>query len=245
MLSYIASSAALLETSRYVTSTARSAPLAVATRLGCGCQAEYLTAQYKMAVILALQSPRAAFLPRPPQYAQPGRHLSKVLRPARWAPGRLVKLGRMSTATRELEVSPPTRPRRLNVGVVGIGRIGQRHALNVLHVLPRTNLLCVCSPAQPDLDWAEIHVRPYGVQVFKTAEEMLETPGLEAVIIASATFLHVKHSLQALDKRIHVLCEKPIATSLNEVSTDGLSVRPGQHESCKHLHLTPWLRLAY
>lgn len=110
-----------------------------------------------------------------------------------------------------------TTQKRLNVGVVGIGRMGQRHALNMLRSVPRARLLCACSPAKPDLVWAEENLIPYGVKVYPTFEEMIETPGLEAVIVSSTTDLHMAHTVAALDRGIHVLCEKPVCTSLDQV----------------------------
>ncbi|OAP62427.1 hypothetical protein AYL99_04630 [Fonsecaea erecta] len=107
--------------------------------------------------------------------------------------------------------------RKLNVGVVGIGRMGRRHAMNILWRVPRAKLLCACSPAQPDLIWAEEHLVPHGVQVYPTFEEMIQTPGLDAVIIASATELHLEHTTASLDRGIHVLCEKPVCTSVAEL----------------------------
>lgn len=108
--------------------------------------------------------------------------------------------------------------KRLNIGVVGIGRVGQSHALNVLHKAPRANLLCACSPADADIAWADEHLVPHGVQVFRTFEELIDTPGLEAVIIASLTSLHTQHTTAALERGIHVLCEKPVCTSVEEAS---------------------------
>lgn len=107
--------------------------------------------------------------------------------------------------------------RKLNIGVVGIGRMGQRHAMNILFYTPRATLLCVCSPAESDLIWAEKYLRDYGVEIYSTFEEMIETPNLDAVVIASATSLHVHHSLASLKRGIHVLCEKPVTLNLEEV----------------------------
>lgn len=106
---------------------------------------------------------------------------------------------------------------KLKVGVVGLGRMGRRHAYNVLHQVPRATLLCACSPAEADLVWAAEHLTPYDVSVVPTFDEMIQTPGLEAVIIASATPLHKEQTVIALEKSIHVLCEKPVCTSLEEV----------------------------
>lgn len=106
---------------------------------------------------------------------------------------------------------------KLNIGVVGIGRMGQRHALNLLHRVPRARLLCVCSPALHEIEWAKQQPKPEGVQVFADFEEIICTPGLQAVVIASSTNLHVMHTLAAMDRGLHVLCEKPVTTDTTVV----------------------------
>ncbi|KAL4960045.1 uncharacterized protein BDV14DRAFT_193266 [Aspergillus stella-maris] len=103
---------------------------------------------------------------------------------------------------------------KLNIGVVGIGRMGQRHAQNILHRVPRARLLCVCSPAPHEIEWAEQNLQPEGVQVFAEFEKMIETPELQAVVIASPTDLHITHTVAAMERGIHVLCEKPITTDV-------------------------------
>ena len=124
----------------------------------------------------------------------------------------------MGTSRTHGKPSKPAVHRKLNVGVVGIGRMGQSHALNILYKVPRANLLCACSPKDADIVWADEHLVPHGVQVYRTFEDMIDTPQLEAVIIASATPLHMEHTIAALDRGIHVLCEKPVCTSVDEVS---------------------------
>ena len=107
--------------------------------------------------------------------------------------------------------------------------MGRRHAINILRLVPRANLLCACSPAKDDLVWAEEHLEPYGVRVFSTFEEMVTISGLDAVIIASASELHMQHTLAAMDRGIHVLCEKPVCTTEAEVQT-ALEVSAGLHD---------------
>ena len=81
-------------------------------------------------------------------------------------------------------------PKQLAIGVVGLGRIGRQHALNALHYVPRTKLLCACSPMDQDIEWAEEHLVPYGVKIYPSFDEMLQHPGLEALLIASTTKVH-------------------------------------------------------
>ena len=121
-------------------------------------------------------------------------------------------------------IVPRPRQSELKVGVVGIGRMGQRHAMNLLRLVPRARLVCACSPAESDLKWADGHLAPFGVAIFRTFDEMIDFPSLEAVVIASATALHYRHTVESMRRGIHVLCEKPIAASVEEVSGDsGLS----------------------
>lgn len=111
----------------------------------------------------------------------------------------------------------PLAPRVLKFGVVGIGRMGQQHALNILRLVPRAKLVCACSPAKADLEWAESNLVPYGVAVFPSFEEMIRFPGLDAVVIASLTELHYQHTKASLQRGIHVLCEKPLAQTVEQV----------------------------
>ncbi|GAW27359.1 putative NAD-binding Rossmann fold oxidoreductase family protein [Rosellinia necatrix] len=114
-------------------------------------------------------------------------------------------------------VETSVHPKKLNVGVVGIGRIGREHARNVLHKVHRANLLVACSPAEGDLRWGAEELAPCGVQVVKTFDELIETPGLDAILIASPTKLHSAQAHVAINKGIHVLIEKPVCATIDEV----------------------------
>ncbi|THY50025.1 NAD-binding Rossmann fold oxidoreductase family protein [Aureobasidium pullulans] len=106
---------------------------------------------------------------------------------------------------------------KLKVGVIGLGRMGKRHAINLLHKVPRAELICACTPLEVDIAWANENLVPHGVQVVSTFEEMIEVPGLEAVIIASATPFHASQTSICLERGIHVLCEKPICKTIEEL----------------------------
>ncbi|CAP91273.1 hypothetical protein E8E15_002668 [Penicillium rubens] len=106
---------------------------------------------------------------------------------------------------------------KANIGVVGLGRMGQRHALNILHQVPRAKLFAVCTPASHEIEWAKAKLVPDGVLVFQSFEEMIHTPGLDAVVIASPTELHIAQTLTAMQLEIHVLCEKPITRDIPQL----------------------------
>ncbi|KAI3341378.1 NAD-binding Rossmann fold oxidoreductase family protein [Ustulina deusta] len=114
-------------------------------------------------------------------------------------------------------IESPALPRKLNVGVVGIAGRGREHAKNILHKVHRARLVCACSPAEASLTWAAQELVPYGVRVVNTFEELIETPGLDAILIASPTNLHSPHAHAAIDRGIHVLIEKPACATIEEV----------------------------
>ncbi len=45
--------------------------------------------------------------------------------------------------------------RRLRVGIVGLGRLGRRHADNLAQRVPRAELVAACSPVTEELKWAQ------------------------------------------------------------------------------------------
>ncbi|KAF1958783.1 NAD(P)-binding protein [Byssothecium circinans] len=94
-------------------------------------------------------------------------------------------------------------PHRLQIAVAGFGRMGARHALNVLNKTPRAELVTAFSPDQQELQWGKQHLEPYGVTLYDDYTKMLEHQGLEAVVIGTATSVHAEETLQALEKDLH------------------------------------------
>lgn len=102
----------------------------------------------------------------------------------------------------------------LNVAVIGSGIWGGQHS-HVFSTLPITNLLAVC-----DLDEGRAAgmAKSYGAtHVFTDYKKMLELDALDAVSIATPDFTHTPLILDALAAGKHVLSEKPLATSIEEV----------------------------
>lgn len=106
---------------------------------------------------------------------------------------------------------------RLRIGCAGLGRMGKRHALHFAEQVPRAHLVAVSSPDETELEWARQRLGPLGVTVYKNYDDMLKHEGLQAVVVASATAVHAEQAIKAMDANLHVLCEKPLSTSVEIV----------------------------
>ncbi|KIW06487.1 uncharacterized protein PV09_02923 [Verruconis gallopava] len=126
-----------------------------------------------------------------------------------------------------------TRPKRLKVAVAGLGRMGKRHALNFLSV-QRAELVAAFSPDAGERAWAEENLVPWGAQIYSSYEEMIQHPGLEAVCIATITAAHAEESIKAIEKGLHVLCEKPLSTTVevSQMVVDAAAKRPDLKVMC-------------
>src|ERR1700716_3554376 len=101
--------------------------------------------------------------------------------------------------------------RSLRVGVVGAGVMGSNHA-RVLAGLPDTTLVGVVDPLPAHRARA---TELTGCRTFASLDELV-AEGIDAVTIAAPTHLHHEIALACIAREIHVLVEKPIASSVEE-----------------------------
>lgn len=100
--------------------------------------------------------------------------------------------------------------------------MGARHALSFLNRTPRAEVVAAFTPDEKEMQWAKVHLEPNGVTLSWDYDEMLKHPGLEAVVIATVTTVHVEESIKAMNANLHVLCEKPLSTSVEVVCVEFL-----------------------
>jgi UDP-N-acetyl-2-amino-2-deoxyglucuronate dehydrogenase len=98
---------------------------------------------------------------------------------------------------------------KVKFGIIGCGRIAQRHAE---HISKRGKLAVVCDV---DKEKADKMANQYQAKAFYSLEEMLKS-GVEVDVfsICSPNGLHAQHAISALNAGYHVLCEKPMALSV-------------------------------
>lgn len=97
---------------------------------------------------------------------------------------------------------------------------GKRHVSTLQTRVGRARVVAVCSAAPHEVEWARQNPDyvDFGIQAYDTYEEMLSHPGLQAVWISTSTDVHAMQTIKAVEKGLHVLCEKPLSTNLDEVS---------------------------
>lgn len=105
--------------------------------------------------------------------------------------------------------------KRVKIGVLGCGPIAQAGHFESITKGRNTELHAICDVAEDLLQ--RFSVTHGAKKTYRDYQAMLADPELEAVIIATADTFHVPASLAALEAGKHVLCEKPLGVSLEEV----------------------------
>ncbi len=95
---------------------------------------------------------------------------------------------------------------KIRFAVVGCGHIGKRHAEMIIRH-PDAELAALCDERPA----SELAIPSYEVPLFRSLDELLKS-GLEidVVCICTPNGLHCRQALKVLEKRMHVVCEKPL-----------------------------------
>src|SRR5579883_2364155 len=99
----------------------------------------------------------------------------------------------------------------LRLGVVGVGVMGYNHA-RVLSEMPGVTLVGVADPDDKQADFVR---RSLDCAAVPCVDDLLAL-GVDAISIAAPTHLHRSIALAAIGRGVHVLVEKPIASSVEE-----------------------------
>ncbi len=102
----------------------------------------------------------------------------------------------------------------VRVGVVGCGRVAQQRHLPIVVDLAGAELVAV---SDIDAETRRKLVEEYGVKAYEDYRELVASETLDAVMVAAPTQFHAEIGAAALNAGKHVMIEKPVALSLDDV----------------------------
>src|SRR6202008_129676 len=87
-----------------------------------------------------------------------------------------------------------SRMRKINMGVLGVGEMGKRHAENLRRLVPGAELIAIADVAEARAKQVaeELEIE----HAFGSLEAMLELKGLQAVLIATPDKFHAQAVIQ-------------------------------------------------
>jgi myo-inositol 2-dehydrogenase/D-chiro-inositol 1-dehydrogenase len=105
---------------------------------------------------------------------------------------------------------------RVKLGIIGLGRLGRKHAENIHYHIPKAELTAICSLMDEELESVGQEMQPqYRTKDYR---EILANQELDGIVIASPSKDHCRMICEAAEmKRINVYTEKPLGMSKEEI----------------------------
>lgn len=103
----------------------------------------------------------------------------------------------------------------LKVGLAGVGSVS-RTILHNIQKIPDVKLTAVADIREEPLQQVRDE---YGVDTFSSVEAMCESPDVDAVWVCTPNLFHAEHTIIAAEAGKHVICEKPMAVTLDEAQS--------------------------
>lgn len=121
---------------------------------------------------------------------------------------------------------------KVNVGVIGLGRIGKLHVHNITAQIPDIKLIGVSDIIENSLQEVS---QKYDIPIIKNDYRyLLDNKEIDAVVVCSSTDTHAKIMIEAAQAGKDIFCEKPIALDLKEINralevvkTEGVKLQIG------------------
>lgn len=128
----------------------------------------------------------------------------------------------------------------VNIGIIGVGRIGKIHAGNIVSTISQGRLKAVADVnLTPEIQaWA----KNLGVKsILKDPAALLADKDIQAVLICSSTDTHADFVVKAAQAGKHIFCEKPVdltvakvAAALDAVEKAGVKMQVGFNRRFDH-----------
>ena len=103
--------------------------------------------------------------------------------------------------------------KKVRFAVVGVGGLGNAHLKGILNNSDIAEIACVCDNRE---EIAKMRSEEYGVPYFVDFYEMIKKGGFDCVILVTPDQIHREHAVAAMEAGYHVLCEKPLAQTMDD-----------------------------
>ena len=129
--------------------------------------------------------------------------------------------------------------KKLKVGIIGAGRIGQVHAKSITYHIPQAEIVAI---SDIYVDGAKKVAEELGIpNYYQDYHEILDNPEIEAVLICSSTDTHADIACEAAQAAKHIFCEKPVDLTvakikkvIDEVNKAGVKLQIGFNRRYDH-----------
>ena len=102
--------------------------------------------------------------------------------------------------------------RPIRFGVIGLGIMGQEHA----RVIAGNPLMDLVAATDAQAATGRKVAADLGCKWFDSADEMIRSGEVDAVVIATPHWMHADLAVSALKAGLHVLCEKPLSVTVGQ-----------------------------
>ena len=102
---------------------------------------------------------------------------------------------------------------KVRFAVVGVGGLGKAHIKGIGLNTDVAELVCICDNNEKFAkECSELNKVPYYTDFY----EMIKVGGFDCVVLVTPDYVHREHAVAALEAGYHVLCEKPLAQTIED-----------------------------
>lgn len=101
----------------------------------------------------------------------------------------------------------------IRIAVIGLGKMGLSHT-SLLGGHPKVNLVAVCDTSSMILNAFKRYNK--SIKLYDDYDKMYQEENLDAILIATPTKMHYTMVKPAIEKGIHVFCEKPFSLTIEQ-----------------------------
>lgn len=102
----------------------------------------------------------------------------------------------------------------INIGILGLGRIGRIHLENLSTRIEGVRVLAAMNPSEEGQQFAQKFNVPL---ITSNADDVINHPDIDAVLICTSTNVHADYVIKVARAGKAIFCEKPLDLSLQKV----------------------------